>query len=263
MSFGAGATAGRNNAVNSPGLSADGSGAGVGAATRGGAAGGGTTGATITGGGTGGGAEGCTSVRTGGGVDAGPRGAGGGASGDAALGTGAAAGAGTAAVREGGDAGACGCAGGIGAPPLAGSSASWKSRVNSPGCGAGTTSGLREDETVPTVNVVVGFGPGGGSSASMTGRGPLSGALASSHSGNVVNPERNSLTTANPFAAIVTSRIRARSATGSAMICSRSRSAASGSAPSRMCTMTGRPVDASWALCVRTPPPSATHLSRR
>ena len=256
--------------MNSPGLSADGSGAGADAATRGAAAGGGMTGATTTGGGDGGaggdedtGADGCTTVRTGGGVDAGPRGAGGVASGDAALGTAAAAGAGAAAVLDGGVAGAFGCGGGIGAPLLAGSSASWKSRVNSPGGGAGTTSGSREDETVPTVNVVVGFGPGGGSSASMTGRGPLSGALASSHSGNVVNPGRNSLTTANPFAAIVTSRIRARSATGSAMICSRSRSAASGSAPSRMCTMTGRPVDASWALCVRTPPPSATHLSRR
>jgi len=119
--------------------------------------------------------------------------------------------------------------------------------------------------TVPTVKLVVTFGPTGSGSDSVSGSGSgaLTGTLASSHSGNVVNPVRNSLTTAKPFTVVVTSMIRERSASGSALTCCRSRSAASGSAPSRMCTITGRPVAASWALCVRTPPPSATHLSRR
>ena len=133
--------------------------------------------------------------------------------------------------------------------------------------GAGIGSVGREEGSAGAAGTGAAGAAGAGSGVGVGIDAPRGGAVAdvraAIHSGNVVRAGRNSLTTANPLGVSASSMIRDRSASGSACTCSRSRSTTSRSGASTMCTMTGRPVDFSWALCVRIPPPKATHLSRR
>ena len=162
-----------------------------------------------------------------------------------------------------------------GAIGVGGPSSPWNSCVNSPGC---TPVGgvVRVDAILPTTKLAVGCADGrsgdgsagSGRAAGSSGVGVMAAGiatddLASSQSWNEVRPMSISLTMTRPPSVADISRMRDRSGVASAPTWPRSRSTASDSAPSRMCTMTGRPVEVSCALCVRIPPLSATHLRRR
>ena len=131
----------------------------------------------------------------------------------------------------------------------------WNRLVNSPGGGLGF--GPCVDSTRPVEKLTVRLaGSGAAETASVasgcSGAGAMApvgfpgagngNSLASSHSGKVVSPGRNSLTITRPLDVDAISTIRARSPAGSAATWVRNRSAASASGPSRMCTMTGRPL---------------------
>ena len=128
-----------------------------------------------------------------------------------------------------------------------GSDAAARAGAGSAGCGSGSTGAGISSVTASAGSGAAGDGAeasGGGAVAGGVGAAVDStGARAASQSGNVVSPARNSLTTANPLGVATISTIRDRSADASAFTCARNRSTTSGSGSSRMCTITGRPVD--------------------
>ena len=92
---------------------------------------------------------------------------------------------------------------------------------------------------------------------------PLTARRLSSHARSELIPVTNSVTIANPEGMVAVSSTRLRSAPVSRPSCVRSSSTSSGPAESARCTSTTRPVASSWALWVRMPPSTATHLSSR
>ena len=103
--------------------------------------------------------------------------------------------------------------------------------------------------------------PGGDDgSAPSPGGTPLS---RPNHKPNDVKPGRNSVTTAKPDASVAVSNTMFLWPAGSDASCARIASTSSGPAASLMCTITTLPVATSWALCVRIPSSTRTHLSNR